>query len=312
VYDGHHQPLLPRDLGFYDLRLDEVRSAQHALAEASGISGLMYYYYWFAGKRLLDAPVEALVRSDIPQPFCVMWANENWTRRWDGGDSDVLIAQDEGVSPEAFIEDILPLLADERYMTIHGRKIVAVYKPGQIAGFTDVVASWRSRARAAGAGELFVVAVDFGGERGLDDTRRHGVDASLGFPPHNHLWEKIPEGVAEVDRRFKGAVLSYAALVEDACRRLQSGESTPSFPGVMVAFDNTPRRQWSPHIWFGSNPYTFRRWLAAAVESVSERPPDERLVFVNAWNEWAEGAVLEPTERFGQTFLLAVREVVRG
>jgi lipopolysaccharide biosynthesis protein len=272
----------------------------------------MYYYYWFAGKRLLHAPIEALVRSDVPQPFCVMWANENWTRRWDGGDSDILIAQDEGASPDLFVDDIVPLLADDRYLTVDGRKLIAVYKPGQIAYFADVVSAWRSRARAAGVGELFIVAVDFGGERGLDNMPEHGVDASLGFPPHNHLWQKVPEGVIDVDGRFKGMVLSYAALAEDACLRLRSGEGTPSFPGVMVAFDNTPRRQWGPHIWFGSNPYTFRRWLAVAVESVAERPSDERLVFVNAWNEWAEGAVLEPTDRFGRTFLLAVRDVVRA
>lgn len=311
VYEGHHQPLLPRDLGFYDLRLDEIRSAQHTLADASGIAGFMYYHYWFAGKRLLGAPIEALVRSDLPQPFCVMWANENWTRRWDGEDSDVLISQDEGASPDLFIDDILPLLADERYMTIHGRKIVAVYKPGQISGLAGVVSSWRSRARAAGVGELFLVAVDFGGERGLDDPRASGMDGSLGFPPHNHLWEK-PGGLEGVDPRFRGSVLSYAALVDDAGRRLGSETDGPSFPGVMVAFDNTPRRQWSPHIWFGSNPYTFRRWLAAVVESLAKRPPDERLVFVNAWNEWAEGAVLEPSDRFGRTFLLAIRDVVRG
>ena len=311
AYEGHFQPLLPRDLGFYDLRLDEIRAAQFALASESGVAGFMYYYYWFAGKRLLHAPIEALVRSDVPQPFCVMWANENWTRRWDGGDSDVLIAQEEGVSPDLFIDDILPLLADDRYLEVDGRKIVAVYKPGQIASFAAVVSAWRSRARAAGVGELFVVAVDFGGERGLDDMRGHDVDASLGFPPHNHLWKNLPKGVVDVDRRFKGSVLSYAALAEDARRRLRSGEGMPSFPGVMVAFDNTPRRQWSPHIWFGSNPYTFRRWLAAAVESVADRPSDERLVFINAWNEWAEGAVLEPTDRFGRTFLLAIRDVVR-
>jgi lipopolysaccharide biosynthesis protein len=315
VYQGHYQPRLPRDLGFYDLRLDDVRRMQLSLAEASGIEGFMYYYYWFAGKRLLDAPIQSLLESDIPQPFCIMWANENWTRRWDGRESDVLIAQDyERVPADRFIDDILPYLSDERYMTINGRKIVAIYRPAQFADVADVVASWRSRARAVGVGELFVMNVDvaarFDGIRG--SGARYGLDGSLSFPPHNYPWQWLPHDGLGVNPRFQGNILSYQALAQVGERRLQSPLSPTFFPGVMVAFDNTARRQWAPDVWYGSNPYTFRRWLAAAVRSVQDRDPDEGLVFINAWNEWAESAVLEPTDRFGRTFLLAVRDVVLG
>jgi lipopolysaccharide biosynthesis protein len=315
AYHGHYQPRLPRDLGFYDLRLDDVRRTQLALATESGIAGFMYYYYWFGGKRLLDTPIEALLESDLPQPFCIMWANENWTRRWDGRESDVLIAQDyAGVPTADFIDDIVPFLADERYMTIDGRKIVAVYRPGQIADLGDVVASWRARARTAGVGELFVMNADVDVEfHGLDGTPdRHGLDGSLGFPPHNYPWRWLPYEGLGVDPRFRGNILSYGALVEAGEDRLRSRRDPTLFPGVMAAFDNTSRRQWAPEIWYGANPYTFRRWLGAAVDSVLDRPEDQRLVFVNAWNEWAESAVLEPTDRFGRTFLLAVRDVALG
>jgi lipopolysaccharide biosynthesis protein len=315
TYEGHYQPRFPRDLGFYDLRLDEVRRAQYTMSMDNGIAGFMYYYYWFAGKRLLDAPIEALVKSDIPQPFCIMWANENWTRRWDGRESDVLIAQHyESVPADDFIDDILPFLSDERYMTIDGRKIVAIYRPAQIPDLAGVVATWRKRARAAGVGDLFVLNVDVEAEfHGLEGTlASNGLDGSLGFPPHNHLYSPLQHEGLGVDPRFRGNILSYEALVKAAEQTLRSRLEPELFPGVMAAFDNTPRRQWAPDVWYGSNPYTFRRWLATAVNAVMDRARDERLVFVNAWNEWAEGAVLEPNDRFGRTFLLAIRDVTLG
>jgi lipopolysaccharide biosynthesis protein len=315
VYLGHYQPRLPQDLGFYDLRLDAVRRAQRDIAASVGIEGFMYYYYWFAGKRLLDAPIEALRRSDLDQPFCVMWANENWTRRWDGRESDVLIAQDyDRVPAEDFIDDILPLLADHRYLTIGGRKVVAVYRPGQLGDLPKVVAAWRDRARAAGVGELFLMNVDVADEfDGLRWTLAEaGLDGSLGFPPHNHHLAGVPHADLDIDRGFAGIVFSYDAMAEHAERRLRSAIDPTYFPGVMVAFDNTPRRPAAPDIWVGANPYSFRRWLAAAVRAVLPRGPDERVVFINAWNEWAEGAVLEPTDKFGRTYLLAVRDVLFG
>jgi lipopolysaccharide biosynthesis protein len=315
VYRGQYQPRLPQDLGFYDLRLDEVRVAQRDLAASVGIEGFMYYYYWFAGRRLLEAPIEALLKSDLDQPFCIMWANENWTRRWDGGASEVLIAQDyQHVPAEQFIDDVLPLLADERYLTIDGRKVVAIYRPGQVEDLPRVVAAWRERARAGGVGELFVMHVDVeqvfdGMQWSLQDA---GLDGALGFPPHNHQRTVLSPWGLEVDPRFTGVLLSYGAMAEQAERELRAGPPDTYYPGVMVAFDNTPRRRWASDIWIGANPYTFRRWLSTAVRSVLARDPDHRVVFVNAWNEWAEGAVLEPSDKFGRSYLLAVRDVLYG
>jgi hypothetical protein len=148
---------------------------------------------------------------------------------------------------------------------------------------------------------------------GVDgDPAAIGFDGNLGFPPHNALWEWISRQQVGADPSFSGNVLSYTAMASDAIRRLTSGLPDDYYPGVMVGFDNTARRQTSPDIWYGSNPYTFRRWLAAAAAAVAHREPDRRMVFVNAWNEWAEGAVLEPSARFGSTYLLAVRDVTLG
>jgi len=314
VFAGHHQPKVSRDMGFYDLRLDQVREQQVDLAREHGISGFMYYYYWFAGKRMLQLPIERLAAADGDFPFCIMWANENWTRRWDGRSDDVLIGQNyEEVAAETFIDDILPFLLDDRYLKVDGKALVSVYRPGQMADFPAVVKAWRKRAAEHNL-ELHVVSVDVAKEfDALQGTPEEaGLDGLMGFPPHNCLWSWLPHEGLGVDRRFTGNLLSYRDLVQDSEKRLARGVDDGSFPGVMVTFDNTARRQWNSDLWFGSNPYTFRRWLAAAVRAVAHRDASERIVFVNAWNEWAEGAVLEPSDRFGSTFLLAVRDVVHA
>ena len=315
VYLGHHQPKLPTDTGFYDLRLEATVRMQVSLAQAAGIDGFMYYHYWFGGVELLADPISARVAGDIDMPFCLMWANENWTRRWDGRDSEILMGQRyEEVPAERFLDDALPILQDPRYMTIDGRPIIAIYRPGQLPDVAGTIAAWRETARLAGIPDLFVMQVDVAREfHGLDHSlAESGLDGLLGFPPHNALWDWLPHQHVGATAGFAGNILSYRALAEDAIRKLRSGIPDATFPGVLVNFDNTARRQANPDIWFGSNPFTFRRWLAAAAAAVAHRDPEHRIVFINAWNEWAEGAILEPNDRFGSTFLLAVRDVAMG
>lgn len=310
LYPGHLVPLMPGELGFYDLALDEVRQRQRDLAAAHGIAGFMYYHYWFAGRRVLGLPLQRLADGDVDQPFCVMWANENWTRRWDGRDADVLVGQDyDRVPATEFIEDILPMLRDPRWMRVDGAAIVAVYKIGTVPDAAATIAHWRERARAEGAGELHVLAVDIGEQMGglprpeLVDL----ADGTLTFAPHNLPW--IPsDRAAEVDERFAGNLMGYRGTADAAIAQLADFDEH-HHPGVMVTFDNTARKQWTPMAFTGANPWTFRRWLAAALEAQADRPLERRIVFVNAWNEWAESAVLEPTEQFGQTYLLACRQV---
>ncbi|MDT4907215.1 MAG: hypothetical protein QOI69_456, partial [Pseudonocardiales bacterium] len=154
IYLGHNQPNLPSDLGFYDLRLDAVRQEQMDLASAHGIEGFMYYHYWFAGQRMLNMPIDKLAESDVNKPFCIMWANENWTRRWDGRSSDVLMGQDyDRVPATGFIDDAMHFLADPRYLRIDGKPVLAVYRIGQIPDYRSVVEHWRKRAVDAGVGD---------------------------------------------------------------------------------------------------------------------------------------------------------------
>lgn len=305
-YPGHFQPKLPEDLGFYDLRLDGTRSAQSRLAKEAGVEAFMYYHYWFSGRRVLDLPLDQHIKSDeLEQPFSIMWANENWTRSWDGDTRSVLLEQDYATVPaERFIEDALPYLLHDDYLTIGGKKLVSVYRPDSIPNFVSVLERWRETVRDHGL-ELFVVGVEYGA---LEGPTRDCLDGTMSFPPHSKEYVGARGVSAKVSRRFNGQLLSYWGMVRHDIRRLQD-IADRHFPGVMTAWDNTPRRQESAHLWVGANPYLYRRWLLAAAEAVSERTVHERIVFINAWNEWAEGAVLEPSNEFGHAYLQATRDV---
>ena len=176
----------PERTGFYDLRLDEAVRLQASLATEAGIDGFMYYHYWFAGVELLSGPIRSRLAADVELPFCLMWANENWTRRWDGRESDVLMGQRyEEVSAARFLVDVLPILHDPRYMKIDGRPIVAVYRPGQIPDVAHIVEAWRKTAHREGLGDLFVMNVDVAREfHGLEGgMATAGLDGSLDFRP---------------------------------------------------------------------------------------------------------------------------------
>ncbi|WP_020075426.1 glycoside hydrolase family 99-like domain-containing protein [Cryocola sp. 340MFSha3.1] len=314
VFEGHNQPLLPSELGFYDLSVEGVRDRQYDLARSAGIEGFMYYYYWFSGKKLMDLPVERLHAADGDQPFCLMWANENWSRRWDGSESSILIAQDyDQVPAEQFIEDVMHLLLDPRYIRVDGKPLVAVYKIAQLPDFPKTLQRWRERAVEEGLPGLHIATVDVGREMdGIDGALSdYGIDAFLEFAPHNRRWTTVDlEKLDRFDPRFEGHVLSYPEMAVTSELVLREPVEEERYPGVMVNFDNTARRQWRPDLWYGSNPYTFRRWLNSAISAVADREPEHRIVFVNAWNEWAESAVLEPSQRFGRTFLLAVKDAL--
>lgn len=308
-YQGHVQPKLPADLGFYDLRMDTIREKQDSLAADAGMTGFMYYDYWFQGEKVLGGPLEALDKqTGLTQQHCLMWANENWTRTWYSDPETVLVEQrHDKVSPTEYLRQALPFMRNQRYLEVNQAKVLAVYRPNTIPDFPTVVAEWRRVAAAQGI-DLYLLAVE------SDPTSADAltvVDGTMAFPPHLKVHELLSSAHLSVDHRFRGKLYSYRALVEADEHHLSELDDH-AFPGVMTGWDNTARRQDTAHIWTGANPYTFRRWLLAAAEAVALRPVQQRLVFVNAWNEWAEGAVLEPSVEFGSSYLCAVRDVARS
>lgn len=312
LFDGHHQPREPGRLGYYDLRDTNVQREQMRLAREHGIHGFCYHYYWFNGHRLLERPLDqVLADPSLDLPFCVCWANENWTRRWDGREDQVLIAQD--YSPEddlAFIAALHPVLQDPRYITVGGRPLVVVYRPQLFPDPRATAERWRGYARERGTPEPYLVNVHSFPDP--VDPRTIGFDASVEFPPHQYPLENAAADVEGLDPGFRGRIYDYRACVREGEARAKRSWPYPLFPGVMTAWDNTARRLQDATVFAHATPDAYRRWVTAACRRASRgADPDQRLVFINAWNEWGEGAYLEPDARWGDAFLQATADGVR-
>ena len=304
---GHYQPRYPADLGYYDLRLPQILAQQAALAQRYGVSGFCFYYYWFDGARLLEQPIEQMLKSKEPNfPFCLCWANENWTRRWDGLDHEVLMAQAH--SPEddiAVIEDLIRYFKDDRYIRIDGRPLLLVYRVALFPNFIETAARWREICRSAGIGEIYLSSVEsFDGVNDNSDPASFGCDAAVEFPPHG-MGEAKPVPGAVLNPNFNGTLAHYNDIAVRFATR--PSPSYTRFRSVMPGWDNTARRQDTSFCFDQSTPGAFQAWLEESLEQTRlDRFGDEKLVFLNAWNEWAEGAYLEPDKRFGHTYLEAV------
>jgi GT2 family glycosyltransferase/glycosyltransferase involved in cell wall biosynthesis/SAM-dependent methyltransferase len=303
MYQGHYQPHVPHaDIGYYDLANPATLEQQATLAQQYGVHGFCFYYYWFNGRRVLEKPLKDMLASGKPDfPFCICWANENWTRTWDGNDREVLLAQQHThESDERFIYDLLPYVRDRRYIRVEGKPLIAVYRAGLLPDPSAAAAVWRKVCREQGIGEIHLVAV-----RSFDkeDPRRYGFDAAIQFPPLQiPASDMASVGQIRAEPVFKGIVLDY----DEAARFSLAEESSgyPMYRGVMPSWDNTARRMERATSWINSSPQKYGEWLRQAVDrTVREQPEEHRLVFINAWNEWAEGAHLEPDERHGYRFL---------
>lgn len=310
---GHYQPRLPADLGYYDLRLLEVLKAQAELAQRYGIHGFCFYYYWFDGKRLLERPVEQLLLSDKPDiPFCLCWANENWTRRWDGMEQEVLMAQAHTEEDDvAVIYDLIRFFKDDRYIKIDGRPLVLIYRVTLFPDFAKTAARWRKVCREQGLGEIYIAMVEsFELAKLNTHPSAFGCDAAVEFPPQGLADIKPPTGDV-VNPEFTGFVADYRDIAVKYAARPAPGYTR--FKGAMPGWDNTARRQHAGFCFEQATPGAFQAWLEETITDTREQNyGDERLVFINAWNEWAEGAYLEPDRRFGHTYLEAVSNALEA
>lgn len=333
-FPGHYQPHLPADLGFYDLRLEETRVAQAELARASGIEGFCYYHYWFQGKRLLGRPLDEVLASDKPDfPFCVCWANQTWSRAWSGRDHDVLMRQHYDDADNAVhIDWLAGVFQDKRYIRVEGRPLFLFYLPEDIQDVAALLREWRDACRAKIGVEPYFCGVRTGFST-LDSAGLHalGFDGVVEFEPNRRHFPAtknatghavslaqrwLPSRVYDMlrnsgwlGRRTLNTVVDYAAYVSRSISCPALGDTT--FPVVFPSWDNTVRRT-SATIIENHDPAEYWRWLDDAVSRVEARTPDTRLVFLNAWNEWAEGCHLEPDQRHGSAFLEATAAAIRG
>ncbi len=311
-FPDHYQPRVPRDLGFYNLEDVGVMRKQAAMARDAGIFGFIFYYYWFDGKRLLEKPLENfLATPDVEMPFCLMWANENWTRRWDGAEQEILIAQKYGADDdEGICADFARHFKDPRYIRIDGRPLLMVYRPSLIDNTATAIAHWRKIFRDTfDEDPILVMAQCF-----LDfDPRPFGFDGAIEFPPHKltrHMDNRNPD-IEFFDADFKGNVFDYEQVVTASL-----DNEPPEFPlikTIVPSWDNDARRQGAGMALRGSTPGKYEKWLSELVERARHHPFfGEPIVCVNAWNEWAEGAYLEPDLHHGSAYLNATARAVSG
>jgi hypothetical protein len=315
-FNGHYQPHLPSDLGFYDLRLPSVMEQQIELAKEYGIYGFMFYHYWFNGRRVLEKPVENYLKySKMDFPFCLCWANENWTRNWDGQFKDILLKQEYSNEDDLIHIQYLcrKVFSDERYIKINGKPFFAVYRTELFPNIKKTADIWREAALMEGYPDLYLVRMEsFTSDV---DPVSIGFDAAIEFQPD---WNNLPERLKPsffdraITKIFRSAssfdsnhVFLYKDLVNKALSRPIHGYKR--FPELTPMWDNSPRRINDAFIFHGSTPDLFSFWLKEIVKRFKPYSKEENFIFINAWNEWAEGNHLEPCQKWGNRYLLEVR-----
>ncbi|MCQ4166979.1 glycoside hydrolase family 99-like domain-containing protein [Tahibacter harae] len=307
--EGQYQPHLPGELGYYDLRVPAVQERQVELARLHGVGGFCFYFYWFAGKRLMEEPIlQYLENPRCDLPFALCWANENWTRRWDGYDDDVLIAQDYSPADDiAFIEHVARYMRDPRYVRVDGRPLLLVYRPSLLPDPRATAQRWRERCRALGLGDIYICLTS-----AFDrlDPAAIGFDAMVEFPPNNSAPPQLTDKVYKFNPGFSGNVFDWRCFIERSRNYADPGHVF--FRGVNPGWDNEARKPGVSNIFVHASPRGYEEWLVNAMRDTVKRFPreDQRLVFINAWNEWAEGAHLEPDVRLGYAWLDATRRAV--
>lgn len=308
----HDQPRFPSELGYYDLRTPGVIEAQIELAKTHGLAGFCFHHYWFGGQRLLQYPLERFLEIDHDFGFCICWANEPWSRRWDGSEHEVLMPQPHSMESDIqFIRDALPILQDRRYVRVDSKPVLIVYRVDLFKQPTVVFDRWRDICIANGLPGLHICMAETFGSR---NPWEYGCDSAVEFPPHAITARQLnedPSAVEGLHPRFKGQIYEYAEVV--ANQIVAPSPEYPRYPTVMLGWDNTSRRGLSGHVFRGFTVGAFEAWLEHACQtSQREFSTDARLVFINAWNEWGEGTYLEPDRRNGRRYLETVKRCVFG
>jgi hypothetical protein len=304
LFDGHEQPRLPRELGFYDLRVPEVLEAQAELARRHGIDAFCFYHYWFEGHRPLRQVIDRILDGEGPQfPFCLAWANENWSRHWDAGDREVLLTQRYGEEDdEAHGRFLLRALTHPLYLRVAGRPVLFIYRVQSMPDPERTLGRWRELWRSEGVDDVEIIKFDTHGN--FEDPQQFGADTAAQFIPHGVV-ERVPQ-MFPVGAHDGTIVLGYDDVADHYLHR----ESAPRWRRhecVVPGWDNSPRRgDGQTLVLHGSTPDRYREWL----ETVHRRSPGDGLVLINAWNEWAEGAYLEPDLRHGDAYLRATAQAL--
>lgn len=318
-FPKHYQPHLPTDLGFYDLRIPEVREEQAKMAKEAGIYGFCYYHYWFNGHLLMERPMKEVLESKKPDfPFMICWANENWTRAWDGGEKQILIEQKYNEEDAlAHIRWLIPYFKDPRYIRIDNKPVISIYRTSIIPNIEKMLQIWRIEAKKHGL-ELYITRMESMGDKG-ESFLIPGIDAAIDFQPHNiseyiKYRNIIPRTLNKIARAFGKSNILPTLLDYGKFVRYQCSLPSPSYkvyPCVTPRWDNSPRRKKSFFAFTNSTPKLFGMWLNNTLQKFKPFSKEENLVFINAWNEWAEGNHLEPDQKWGKAYLDICKDILK-
>ncbi|NQT93882.1 MAG: glycoside hydrolase family 99-like domain-containing protein [Lentisphaerae bacterium] len=315
LFFGHQQPNLPGELGFYDLRVPEVREAQAELARDHGVEGFCYWHYWMGnGRLLLQRPFEEVLASGRPDfPFCLGWANHSWYGRFFGAGGRMLVEQSyPGLEDHRrHFEYMLPAFGDRRYITVDGKPLLYLFKPRDIPELPRVLDLWRQLAERAGLKGLHIIAqkltVPEAHGYGLDGIC-YGMSSAMGRL--RHLAES--RILSRLLRKLRKRPHVFPYHIAMRCWQ-STGESPDNgYPELWPNWDNTPRLGAKGEVYVGSTPDLFRQHVSEVLNIVCDRPWEHRLVFLKSWNEWAEGNYVEPDAKWGRAYLRALSEAVRS
>lgn len=316
LFKDHYQPHLPTDLGFYDLRLEEARMAQAEIAKAHGIGGFCYYHYWFNGKRLLEYPINEILKSQNPDmPFMLCWANENWTRSWDGFNKDILISQEySSDDDEIHIRWLCTnVFCDPRYIRVNDKPVFIIYRSDVFPDIKETLSKWRKIAKEEyGYKDLYLCEMESYSKK--ISPAINGFDAAIEFSPHQILEQKakIPFKNLLINK-LKGNKRNYEFRDYRRAVQVSINRDLPEyklFRSVTPSWDNTPRKKENGIIAKGSSPNAYQNWLKTILNGFTPFSKEENFVFINAMNEWAEGNHLEPCVKYGKQYLVATKEAL--
>lgn len=321
-FKEHYQPHLPADLGFYDLRLKESRLAQEELARQYDIYGFCYYHYWFNGRRVLNEPLDRKMQNPEENlPFMMCWANENWTKNWDGGNNEVLLEQKYSEEDDInHIHHLLQYFKDERYIKIEGKPFFLFYRIELFPDIRKTIETFRNEAKKAGIDGLYL---GFMQSYGLDhNPQDYGFDVAVEFPPHSRInYNNIVRQLTYPERinyrlTRKLSISHRYQLIDynDFANHFINLPETDykNFRCVTPMWDNSARKSMRGLILTDSTPEKYQRWLEQVIKQFKCYSEEENFVFINAWNEWAEGNHLEPCRKWGSAYLAATAQALKN
>ena len=324
IYRGHYQPRVPANGRYYDMLDPETQDWQANLARDHGIYGFCYYHYWFGGRQLLQRPIEMMLQRGEPDfPFCLSWANEPWTRSWDGGHKHVLMPQCYGGPKEwrEHIQHLMPIFRDPRYIRVYDKPMFLIYRTGAIRDLKEMLEVWYEELHKEGFKGLHLVSMATPQEL---ETRIHLFDAYADFEPAWTIWRRFFGNHRRRERyltkiaNFQWDVFGYARRTRESFDyksiwKLIEQRPLPAhhYPGAFLDWDNSPRRPADKAMVMRNfDKQVFAHGIKVQIDKA--RGADARFLFINAWNEWAEGTYLEPDEERGLFFLETIRDALKA